>query len=536
MTWKRALEADARLAAKNSRLIQAALRQAFDAERAFIGYQNTMPDDTLSLAQQRVRARAWVIMNIRPNLEPLRQVLYKIWAEAYALGDLAAREAFEKQRKLQKADVAAFVDWENWKPGDAASAILLKPPRAFQRLLEGAGITLKGFSDTTLTDIGNAIGEAIETGASAKTSAKNIMRHVASPSRALTIAITEQNRAISAATVNRYREMGVQKMRWLTFDPCKICAQNENVEVPIGQPFPSGDTQTPAHPNCRCALDAVIPGFNEIDQAPGAVNIIPPNANVVEPAQVVTPIQLPTVAISPTAFVPGKWKELSRAEIEKRTRDKLYETYGRVGYTPEKIDDLIARHPKLRADRSLIQKGAIYINGDVEIQFHSGGASVSGVRQKEIVKFVEKLQSTNPKKGVTIIIGPTKKNARGWAYLNGDKIWIAPKTAKTGEPDLLQAGSFKMPALADNPQWKYTLAHEWGHHIDEGDAFEGQTAARIEAVKRLKAQYPDAFKSEYAMEKSAEFVAEMFAEWFLTAGKTDNALVQAMAKEFGWKI
>lgn len=279
MTWERALEADARVAAKNAVLIRAALRQSFDAEKAFIGYQNTTPDDSLTLPQQRVRARAWAIMNIRPNLEPLRQVLYKLWADGYVLGDLAARVEIAEAKRLQKADTASEIDWSKWKPGDKASAVLLKPPRAFQRLLENAGLTLKGFSDTTLTDIGNAVGEAIELGLDAKTSAKNIMNHVANPARALSIAITEQNRAISAATANRYREAGLQQMEWLVFDPCKICAQNQNKRVSIGAPFPSGDTQPPAHPHCRCALAPVIPGFDDPANTGGNVTTGDPATN-----------------------------------------------------------------------------------------------------------------------------------------------------------------------------------------------------------------------------------------------------------------
>jgi hypothetical protein len=274
MSWERALEADARLAAKNALLIRAALRQSFDSQRAFEGYKNTSPDENLTLPQQRIRARAWAILNIRPNLEPLRQVLYKLWADGYVLGDLQARVSIADAKRLQKAETASVVDWSTWKPGDKASAVLLNPPRAFQRLLANAGITLKGFSDTTLTDIGNAVGEAIELGLDAKTSAKNIMNHVANPARALSIAITEQNRAISTATSNRYLEAGLEKMEWLVFQPCDICAQNANQVVSIGAPFPSGDTQPPAHPHCRCALAPVIAGFDDPGFTGG--NIITP--------------------------------------------------------------------------------------------------------------------------------------------------------------------------------------------------------------------------------------------------------------------
>lgn len=539
MTWKRALEADARRAAKNAVLIRAALRQSFDAERAFLGYQNSTPNLDLDIVQQRRNARAWAIMNVRPNMEPLREVLFRCWLEGYALGDAAAREALDDAKRLQKADTQADIDWSKWKPGDEIQALILKPPRAFQRLIEQAGFTLKGFSETTLTDIGNSIGEAITLGLSAKQSAKLIRNHVASPARALTIAITEQNRAISAATLARYTTAGVQEVEWLVFDPCKICAENAGKKARVNAPFPSGATQPPAHPNCRCALAPVIPGMNETEALPGAVNVTPPNINVVEPAQVVTPVQRPTERLTPDTFVPGKWEELSREKIRERTRAQLIERFGRVGYTEEEIDRLIATHSKFKADRSLIEKGAVFINGNVEVQFHSGGTSVTPKRKKEIVEWVDKLQTTNPKGKVTVIIGPSKRGAYGWATLNGDKIWIAPKTAKIGEPNRLEGGSYKMPALLENPQWKYTLSHEWGHHIDDGNAWYGQSGVRVDSIMRLKEQFKDVsgvFISGYAKEKNAEFLAEMFAEWMLTEGKTTNPLIQAMAKEFGWMI
>jgi hypothetical protein len=93
-----------------------------------------------------------------------------------------------------------------------------------------------------------------------------------------------------------------------------------------------------------------------------------------------------------------------------------------------------------------------------------------------------------------------------------------------------------MPALAENEQWRYTLAHEWGHHIDEGSAFFGQATATTNIIDALKKQYPDAFTSLYSATNTKEFYAEMFAEYFLTKGATTNPLVQAMAKEFGWKV
>jgi hypothetical protein len=150
---------------------------------------------------------------------------------------------------------------------------------------------------------------------------------------------------------------------------------------------------------------------------------------------------------------------------------------------------------------------------------------------------VDLLQTLNPKSTtLRVTIGANKRNAYGWATLNGEDIWLAPKTAKTVVPNKIEGGKYKMPALSENPQWKYTLTHEWGHHIDNGSSFYGQADETVMAISRLKKEFPDAFRSLYSGENTKEFYAEMFAEYFLTDGLTTNLLVKAMAKEFNWKV
>jgi hypothetical protein len=68
---------------------------------------------------------------------------------------------------------------------------------------------------------------------------------------------------MSAATINRYKEMQIGQMEWEVSDPCPKCAMNAGQVVPVGGTFNSGNTQPPAHPNCRCALLPVIPDFSE---------------------------------------------------------------------------------------------------------------------------------------------------------------------------------------------------------------------------------------------------------------------------------
>jgi SPP1 gp7 family putative phage head morphogenesis protein len=290
MSYKAALDADARIAAKNALKIVAALRQTFDAKAVYEQYLSTQPNKSNNPAQDRARARAWAIMNVTPNMQAMNTVMQRVLAEGYVTGEAFADEQLRIARELKKAD-DTYVDWSNWKPGDRAAALLIRPPKAFQQLLASQGIALKDMSQTTVRDIGNAIADAVDLGMSAERSAKNIMRYVASPARALSIAITEQNRAISYATVNRYKEAGLNEMQWKVSSPCDKCAKNANQIVQIGQPFKSNNTQPPAHPHCRCVLSPVIPDFDALMNTPTGTTLTP------------MPVDAPMVSLTPTEQV-----------------------------------------------------------------------------------------------------------------------------------------------------------------------------------------------------------------------------------------
>ena len=106
MTWQRAMEADARLAARNATKIRAALKQSINSKTIFEAYQATQPQPSGNLAQDRARARAWAIINVRVNLEAVKMILLRVWATGYLLGDLAAQELIaEAERRKSKTAV-----------------------------------------------------------------------------------------------------------------------------------------------------------------------------------------------------------------------------------------------------------------------------------------------------------------------------------------------------------------------------------------------------------------------------------------------
>jgi hypothetical protein len=264
---------------------------------------------------------------------------------------------------------------------------------------------------------------------------------------------------------------------------------------------------------------------------------VPPNIPTV-PSVAVNPteaIEEVTVAARAGGFAPGAWSLRDRSELREEIIARLQRL--NPSQTRENLERFVDSKRLNAADRNILKNGIIYQNGPVQVRFYASGAKIPDAKKKELLQLVEKLQLSNPKPEVAINIGSTSTRKYGWAELGGEQMWITPQTVAmdTIEKTKLE-GTFKMPVLATSPQRDYTLTHEWGHLIDVRDSRYGVVDETTNLINRLKAEYPNAFRSGYSGKNTKEFYAEMFAEWYLSEGKTDNELVQAMAKELGWKI
>jgi SPP1 gp7 family putative phage head morphogenesis protein len=266
-------KADVRIATNNARKIQAALRQGIDAKRVIAAYRKSQPNATKNPAADRARARAWAMLNMRINNEPLLEVLQRTWAEGFVLGEAYGDEAIARAREAKKADNPDYIDWDNWRPGDAATAALVRPPKAFQDLLGRARVTIKDLDQTGYDRVGTALADSIAQGLSDTRSARLINDAIGNPARALSIAITETNRAMSYGAISRYKAANLEQMEWETSDPCPTCAMNSGQVIEIGGTFNSGAQMPPAHPHCRCVLLPVIPEFEP--NANGVVDVAP---------------------------------------------------------------------------------------------------------------------------------------------------------------------------------------------------------------------------------------------------------------------
>lgn len=70
------------------------------------------------------------------------------------------------------------------------------------------------------------------------------------------IARTEVMTAYNEGNYKGYEMSGfVEQVKWLTTksnNPCDVCAQNSEQVVKLNEPFASGHTRPPVHPNCQC--------------------------------------------------------------------------------------------------------------------------------------------------------------------------------------------------------------------------------------------------------------------------------------------
>ena len=274
-----AQQASARVAAKNAVKIRAALKASVDGRRVYAQYMETNPPVTKDRVLDRARARAWAMSNVKLDLSTYQKVLAKHYADMYVLGQSEAAE--NMANRAQKGPVATAtskpklnpkgqvifdpsfsINWDNWVPGNAAAAALISKPGGLKQLLDKADVQSEGIAKYGYDLIGTTVANGIANGDTPTQIGNAIADAISSPERALTIAITEGQRAKISANVDSYAANGVEQIEWTTNDPCPECEANDGKIVTLGDDFPSGDQQPPAHPNCQCDVIPVMPDLS----------------------------------------------------------------------------------------------------------------------------------------------------------------------------------------------------------------------------------------------------------------------------------
>jgi hypothetical protein len=265
--WRKKNGAKVRLAARRASLIRQALRQSVNISQVQEDWASAQPNAESMTTEQ---ARQWARTNVRLDSEPLMTAFRTLYLESYLLGEDIAMNSIAKA-KINKAPTkqqlqrAVGINWDNWKAGNRAAALLVNKPRGLSTLLDSRGVTIQGINRTTLDRIGTRLANALAQGL--PPSEVDLSDFFDDSERALAIAQTEMSRAVATASRQLYEESGVELVEWIVADPCDLCQENADVSpIRIGDTFPSGDTEPPAHPNCVCDISPYVVDTRDIGE------------------------------------------------------------------------------------------------------------------------------------------------------------------------------------------------------------------------------------------------------------------------------
>jgi hypothetical protein len=265
--WRKKNGAKVRLAARRASLIRQALRQSVNISQVQEDWASAQPNAESMTTEQ---ARQWARTNVRLDSEPLMTAFRTLYLESYLLGEDIAMNSIAKA-KINKAPTkqqlqrAVGINWDNWKAGNRAAALLVNKPRGLSTLLDSRGVTIQGINRTTLDRIGTRLANALAQGL--PPSEVDLSDFFDDSERALAIAQTEMSRAVATASRQLYEESGVELVEWIVADPCDLCQENADVSpIRIDDTFPSGDTEPPAHPNCVCDISPYVVDTRDIGE------------------------------------------------------------------------------------------------------------------------------------------------------------------------------------------------------------------------------------------------------------------------------
>jgi SPP1 gp7 family putative phage head morphogenesis protein len=179
------------------------------------------------------------------------QILNGVYADGMVVG---------QQASVALLNRVSTVDWGNWSPGDtqAANEILgTQGGAGLQAMLDAAGVTINSIASNRIDELAARLAEGLQEGWSSDQLGRSLSDVLDDPQWAELVASTEMTRAVSASTLLTYGQQGVTRSVWITAEDqrvCPVCEDNENESRALGEDFPSGDAQPPAHPRCRCAL------------------------------------------------------------------------------------------------------------------------------------------------------------------------------------------------------------------------------------------------------------------------------------------
>ena len=179
----------------------------------------------------------WVTADWSPERLLLKVILTKTLTDALEAGG-----------ELTELDTKIDIGWTAQMP--TASEFM----RKYTLKLAGA------LTDVTIDRVKNSLATSFDLGEGQAEAVKRLLDVIDDPRRAATIAHTEAVRAFAGGRLGVAAEIGADRKRWdATVGACEICAPMDGEVVGLDESFSSGDDAPPAHPNCRCLVNILMP-------------------------------------------------------------------------------------------------------------------------------------------------------------------------------------------------------------------------------------------------------------------------------------
>ena len=538
--------------------VRDALKDSVDIKRLAKEFVATFKGTTVTPKQ----ARDWARIHGVTKTQALSDVFNRVYGSGWVLGDAYGRESVAlASRGIKKAQPSsggtsgATINWATWTPGDSVTAALLRPKGGLKKLLaRQKPVTIRGINDTSLDRLGTVLADSIAEGATIEDTAASILEAqivddmetvLDDPERALTIANTEMNRAMSQSTMDVFGELGVSSHYWYEIDGCEnICVLNADAgPIPVGDEFPSGDIATPGHPNCRCALVPFVEGYDpQVDGAAGygAYDAMMADMEMSMSADVVkyAPDQLRdlqgrfTIDGGSADYTAKGWSrvdpaDLVRADVAKYKIDSL--AAGKQ-LTEKEVKAFERKSEKFYANNFVMRNGSVLVYAQKpDYKTDKAGTSISKEEFSQAMKELDAIQSHAPLENVSVFLG---KSASAFKSVEATCLKTGEGSAikldlNTIELNALSARAFKtqddmMPANRNvETSFGFTLAHEWGHAVDNasGDTKSTQVAEVIKASPSLSEGL-----SKYSGKSKDELYAELFAQHYFEATKGEPSI------------
>jgi SPP1 gp7 family putative phage head morphogenesis protein len=221
------------------------------------GFSLAIPEVQKAEAVDAVKAAVVsVLSKAKANVGKLKDALTSLYGDGLLRGAHDAAHAVGATIVTSLHDVSESVPadyWSAWTPGYGQAAAQAAEG-GMKDLLDQAGITIQGLTDSSINSIGSTVAAGLEAGSSIQSVGKELRDVLEDPSRSETVANTETARATSAAAEETYKGNGIEQVEWLAeSDACPECEA-----LAAESPLDLGSDAPPEHPNCRCAIAPVV--------------------------------------------------------------------------------------------------------------------------------------------------------------------------------------------------------------------------------------------------------------------------------------